>query len=64
MECKETSKNAYNLTAATWAKVNEEAFESGKAPIMALNINGLKLYVIGNELFQQIVGAQVVWEGQ
>ena len=54
VEVKSTEKKSYSLKKSIWQKIEREALETGKIPLMALDISGLELVVLELEVFKEL----------
>lgn len=53
VEVKSTEKKSYSVKKSIWKKIEREALETSKIPMMALDISGLKLIVLEIETFKE-----------
>lgn len=51
ISCKRTDKESYRLTQKDWHTAVEDGFQENRHPAMALEIAGLNLYVIDENMF-------------
>ena len=52
ISCKRTDKDSYRLTKKDWCSAVNDAFGEDRHPAMAVELSGLNLYIIGEDLFE------------
>lgn len=57
ISCKRTDKDGYRVTKRDWCEVTEASFSEDRHPAMAIELSGLNLYVIGEDLFNILTQA-------